>query len=242
MRFIQAYPSFLSWALALICFALVERVVRRTNALAALTALTLLIAILLLSHILTASWVIGMVGLRGLYAVAVAWRIPFRQGQVGPTPTLRDSATMFGKILAAIMCCVLSLLWPYYSLFLVANFGTVEDGAIFGDHPFHFMLAVYTLGLIAAIPAVKAGRHLFWIVAFVATTGVWIVFHIAGIHFGDRYVFFMAFFPQVIIADAASLAIERVWLKTPNGHQRRFARMGAGMYLAALCAAIIWTT
>jgi hypothetical protein len=102
------------------------------------------------------------------------------------------------------------------------------------------MLAVYVLALIASIQAIKSGRHLFWIAAFVATTGAWAIFRLADIHFGNRYVFFMAFFPQVMVADAASRAIECVWRKTPNWDQKRFARMGAGMYLAALIAAIIW--
>ncbi len=241
LRFIQAYPSFLGWPLALIAFALVERVVRRTHGLATLATLTLLIAFLLLSHLITASWVIGIVGLRGLYAVAAAWRLASRQGQIGSTTALRESAATFGKILAALVAAVcLSLLWPYYSLLQLGSFGTVAEGAPFGSQPFHFMLAVYALGLVAAIPAIRAGRHLFWIVAFLATMGAWAAFRLAGLNYGDRYVFFMAFFPQVMIADAASLAIESVFRKTPNGNQKRLARMGAGIYLAALVAAIIW--
>ncbi len=241
LRFIQAYPSFLGWPLALIAFALAERIVRGTHGLATLATLTLLIAFLVLSHLITASWVIGIVGLRGLYAVAVAWHLASRQEQMGSTNALRESAVTFGKILALIVAAVcLSLLWPYYSLLQLGSFGSVSEGAPFGDRPFHFMLAVYTLGLVAAIPAIRAGRHLFWIVAFIATMGAWAAFRLAGLNYGDRYVFFMAFFPQVLIADAAALAIERVWRKTPHSNQTGIARMGAGLYLAALVAAIIW--
>ncbi len=161
--------------------------------------------------------------------------------RLGQLHALRESAATFGKILAALVAAVcLSLLWPYYSLLQLGGFGTLAEDAPFGSQPFHFMLAVYALGLVAAIPAIRAGRHLFWIVAFLATMGAWAAFRLAGLNYGDRYVFFMAFFPQVMIADAASLAIESVFRKTPNGNQKRLARMGAGIYLAALVAAIIW--
>jgi hypothetical protein len=241
LRFIQAYPSFLGWPLALIAFALAERVVRGAQGFATLAILTLLIAFLLLSHLITASWVIGIVGLRGLYAVAVAWRPASRQGQMGTTNALREAAATFAKILAALVAAVcLSLLWPYYSLLQLGSFGAVAEGAPFGSQPFHFMLAVYALGLVAAVQAILAGRHLFLIVAFLATMGAWATFRLAGLNYGDRYVFFMAFFPQVLIADAASLAIERVFRRTPDGNQQGLARMGAGIYLAALVAAIIW--
>ncbi len=242
LQYIQAYPSFLGWPLALIAFALAERIVRGTHGLATLATLTLLITFLVLSHLITASWVIGIVGLRGLYAVAAARLLTLREEQIGSTTGMRHSMATFVKILAVILAAVsLSLFWPYYSLFELGNFGTMVEGAPFGSQPFHFMLAVYTLGLVAAIPAIKAGRHLFWVVAFVATMGAWATARLAGLNYGDRYIFFMAFFPQVIIADAAALAIERVWRKTPDGNQKRLARMGSGIYLAALVAAIIWT-
>jgi hypothetical protein len=237
--YIQAYPSFLGWSIALIAFALVERVVRKTQGLATLAALTLLIAFLLLSHLITASWVIGIVGLRGLYAVVAELHSAYRPAQLGSTVALREAVVTFGGILAAIVAAVcLSLLWPYYSLFQLGDFGTVVEAAPFGDRPFHFMLGAYTLGLIAAIQAIKAGRHLFLIVAFIATTGAWAAFHLGGFDYGDRYVFFMAFFPQVMIADAASRAIDCVRRKTPSVNQTRFSRIGAGMFLAVLGAAI----
>jgi hypothetical protein len=145
-----------------------------------------------------------------------------------------------GKILATIIVAVgLSLLWPYYSLFLLAGIGGMIKNELFGARPVQIMLAVYVLGFLAAIPAIRAGRHLFWIVALAATTGAWAVFRFADISYGDRYVFFMAFFPQVMIADAASLAIERVWHKAADRNESRLAQITAGMYLIAIEIAIL---
>ncbi len=240
MRLIQAYPSLLGWALALVAFVLAERVVHGTHGRATLVALTLLIAFLLLSHTITATWVVGIVGLRGLYAATVVWYLASRQGEIGSSSAPRETVMNAGKILAAIVAAVcLSLLWPYYSLFLLASFGAIAENAPFGARPIHIMPAVYALGLLAAIPAIKAGRHLFWIAAFVATTGAWAVFRFADIHYGDRYVFFMAFFPQLMIADAASLAIERIWHQVPTRNESRLAQIAAGMYLVALGIAIL---
>jgi hypothetical protein len=50
MRVMQAYPSLLAWALALISFVLAERVVRRRHTRVALAAVVLLIAFQFLTH------------------------------------------------------------------------------------------------------------------------------------------------------------------------------------------------
>lgn len=240
IRLIQAYPSLLGWALAMVAFVLVERVVRGIHVRATLAALTLLIAFLLLSHMITATWVVGIVGLRALYAVADTWYRTSRQGESGSSAALRETVTIAGSIFAAIVAAVcLSLLWPYYSLFLLAKFGSVTEGAPFGSRPVQIFPAVYALGLLAAISAITSRRHMFWIVAFVATTGAWAFSRLAHIDYGDRYVFFMAFFPQIMIADAASLAIERVWRQTYDHKQQRLAQIIAGTYLVALGITIL---
>jgi hypothetical protein len=80
------------------------------------------------------------------------------------------------------------------------------------------MPAVYTLGLLAALVTARdagswplSARSKFLIAAFVATFGAWAVFRAVGMQFGNRYVFFMAFFPQVLIAVVAGRILQSLY-------------------------------
>ena len=204
---IQAYPSLFGWALALFAFVLTDRAVA-TRSMAAIGGVTLLIAFLVPTHPITARWVIGIVGLRGLYVVLEAvwnsWRAPGAFG--GWQRPLATAALIGGSVFVAI---VLSLLWPYYSPFLLFGFSGAQENAPFGANPFSLIPAVYVLALFALL-AWPSRVYAFWIAAFAATFGAWATYRLAGVQYGDRYVFFMAFFAQFIVADAVVAASRRV--------------------------------
>ena len=70
LALIQAYPSFLGWSLALLIFALVERLFDAGRRRYAVT-IALLFSILILTHLITASWVLGIMGVRAIFELCV---------------------------------------------------------------------------------------------------------------------------------------------------------------------------
>jgi hypothetical protein len=185
---IQAYPSTLGWSLALVAFGLVEdflRDGRRTP----LGLLLFVLWLLLLTHVLTASWVVGIVGLRALHDAVVrkAWRRP---------------AALLATIGVAV---ALTAVWPYYSFFGQRSLGGVSERAAHGKRPFQDFFGLY----VVAAPCLlwlllRARRHGFWALGFVATLCALRVQQALGIDYGNRYTFFMGFFAQLAVAEVAA--------------------------------------
>ena len=188
MLSVQAYPSTLGWSLALVAFGLVEdflRDGRRTP----LGLLLFVLWLLLLTHVLTASWVVGIVGLRALHDAVVrrAWRRP---------------AALLLAIVAAVL---LTAVWPYYSFFGQRSLGAVSERAQHGKRPFQDLFGLY----VVAAPCLlwlllRARRHGFWALGFVATLCALRAQQALGIDYGNRYTFFMAFFAQFAVAEVAA--------------------------------------
>jgi hypothetical protein len=189
VRLIQAYPSFFAWGAALTIFALTERYLRRPRA-APLAVIALLVWSLVLSHSLTASWVVGIVGIRALFAL-------FSGAERRPTLVLGA---------AVVAAVALTLAWPYFDVAGSRRLLSMPEGSEFGDHPFRDMAGLYALALPVAILFARLRKHLFWIAGFVATFLALQGLRTLGFDYANRYAFFQAFFVQSLVSDAAGLA------------------------------------
>lgn len=154
-QYIQPYPSTFAWALAFIAFGLLEDV-RRKERLREFLALIAVLSLLLSSHVLTASWVVGIVGLYGV-CVSVHKR------------SHRPLAWAIFAICAALLPV---LLWPYASFFGQSSMLAAKEDSPFGRSPFVEFANLYGL----AIPCVaylwfRLRRHGFWVLGLVATLG-----------------------------------------------------------------------
>jgi hypothetical protein len=190
VRWIQSYPSFFAWAGALTAFALAERFFRRPRALM-LVGIAFLVWTLLLSHNLTAGWVIGILILRGL------WEVFRNRSAVKPAAALG---------FAVASGVVLTLLWPYFDILRSPGLLRIPEGSEFGDHPFRDMAGLYAVALPAAAGLLVLRRHGFWLAAFAATFLALHVFRALGFDYGNRYAFFQAFYAQAFVAEAVGVA------------------------------------
>jgi hypothetical protein len=192
----QAYPAFLGWSLGLFIFAFVERLFttgQRRNA----VMVALLSCILILTHLITATWVLGIVGVRGIFEL-------FRDGKRGSTDKKR---TIISLAVSVFVGCGLAVLWPYGNLLDLRNYIRSREGSPFGSAPFSTMMWLYILAIPSLALVFVSPRPRFLLIGFLATLGAFCAFRIFHIDYGDRYVFFMAFFPQVLVAEIASVGV-----------------------------------
>lgn len=189
VRLIQSYPSFFAWGAALTCFALAERFLRRPRA-APLAWIVVLVWALVLSHNLTASWVVGILGMQAVLAL-------FH----GREARRRVLVLAGGVAIAA----VLSLAWPYFDIRLSPDLLGITEGSEFGAHPFRDMAGLYALALPAAVFFLARARHQFWVAGFIVTFLALEAFRALDMEYGNRYAFFQAFFAQVLVAELAGV-------------------------------------
>src|SRR5262249_38665803 len=74
----------------------------------------------------------------------------------------------------------------------------------FGSAPFSTMSWLYFLAIPSLALLFVSPRPRFLLIGFLATLGAFCAFRLLGVAYGDRYVFFMAFFAQVLVAEAAA--------------------------------------
>lgn len=220
LRWIQAYPSFFAWGAALTAFALAERFFRRPRA-AFAVAIGFLVWVLLLSHSLTASWVIGILALRALLEA-------FR-GAGGWKRAIALAGVVGGGALIA-------LSWPYFDIRTSPGLLRIREGSEFGDHPFRDMAGLYAVALPAAAAFLLIRRHAFWIAAFLATFAALLCFRSLGFDYVNRYAFFQAFFAQALVAEAVGIAAAVARRRTGDVEGEIAPRLRAAFVLIAVAA------
>lgn len=190
-QFIQAYPSTLGWSLGLVSFALVADL-RRRHKRRYLGFLVLTLTALLLNHVLTASWVIGV-----LCVLALCWSLEDRK--------VRAPLQIVGAIGAAL---ALSFLWPYNSFLGQTAIADVAEPSTFGTAPFLEQRNLYLVALpCGAWLVLRVRQHRVWLWSFVATYAALWAWQLLGISFGNRYAFFMAFFAQFLVAETIAAGL-----------------------------------
>ena len=236
---IQAYPSMVGWSLALFAFVTAEEVIRTRSA-AAIIGLALLIALSVLTHPISATWTIGIVGLRALYfAGTEAWHA-YRQSAPVAAALRPVSIPVLAIIGALVFGVGLSLLWPYYSPLILVRYGGVQEHDPFSSEPFAGIAATYVLAIAALLLSRNRRIYQFWILAFLTTFGTFELFRFLNIGFVGRYVLFMGFFAQFVVADCAAVAATEFF----SGEQGRRAyseRVKNGIYLALFAIAFVYS-
>ncbi len=216
---ILAYPSVFVWGLALHALAVAEAALRG-GGVRRWGLLFVCLWLALTSHALTGSWLVGIVGLRGL---AEAVRRPTAEG-------LRAGATLVAVVVASFAA---TPLWPFVPFLKTDIVGQVENSRL-ADHPFSTFQALYVLAAMAAVRlAVARDARVLWLFAvWLSSTIVHFILTKAGIDFGARYIYFMAVPAQWAVALQAAKDIEQLRAG------RWMPRAIAGVSLAVVAAGV----
>jgi hypothetical protein len=228
VRQIQAYPSFFGWGVALVLFVLVERYLRSPRG-ALLVVIGGLLGVLLLSHSLTAVWVVEMIGLRGL------WELIRR----GRAQALRPVALLGIAVIAGVAATVL---WPYFDITQSPALRVYPEGSEFGDHPFRDMARMYVVAAVAAAWFLWHGRHRLLVGGFLATFAALELWRALDYSYGNRFAFFQAFFAQALVADVVAVGLllafrqeRRLSLSVTPGRATRLALPALAAATMILC-------
>jgi hypothetical protein len=229
LQYIQPYPGTFAWALSLISFGLLPDA-RQKRRWLELVGLMVMLSLLLSSHVLTGSWVAGVVGLYGLWVSVQE----------------RSGRPLFWAIVAVCGALVPVVLWPYASFFdqfgnspLVSSMQTINDGSSFGRSPFTEFPTLYGLALPCfAYLGLRQRRHGFWLLALLGTLAALLLWRQLGMSYGNRYAIFATFFPQFIVAETMVLGIFALLGPLPElPSPRRWARWDRPLLIVLLVLA-----
>ncbi len=223
-QYVQPFPSTFGWSLGFFAFGLMEELSRKRRWQEVL-GLGLVLAASLTTHVLTASWVLGIVALHALW-VSAARRDPW----LLPRPL---AAMGIGIALAA--------LWPYAPLFGQRGMSNVKEGAGFGGSPFHDIPNLYALAIPCfAYLIARLRRHAFWLLGMLVTLLMLAIWNRIDFYFGYRYAFYAAFFAQFAVAEVLALGIfALLGPVTELSTERRWQRLDRPVVLALSLAALL---
>lgn len=230
---IQAYPSFLAWSLALVSFSFANEYLAKGRVFY-LFGIAFIVWFVLLSHNLTGSWIIIILVLQFLLGFYTSWR---------------ESALLIRRPLVGVLaiCCafVAALFWPYSSPFSTTGMPGIQENAPFAGR----LLKSFPLLYLLSIPALVLGTRLvarltlFAFAGFFATVAAYLVLRHVSDYF-ERYVFFAAFFPQVVLAGALASVIDEETYSRIDQKTRKLARyvIGGGAVVLVVSAAVLVVT
>ena len=208
LQAIQAYPSLFAWGLALAAFQLAQRSAQQVGW--RLVLLAGLVWTLLLSHNITASWVVGIIGVIGLAEVIKS---------KGASPARTRVLLLYAATAAG---AVLTYVWPYFDIMGSSGLLQFQEGSEFADHPFRDMAPLYVLAAVASVWLLRARQHTVIMAGFAATWLALQVWRHFGFSYGNRYAFFQAFFAQVLVAEVAAIGLLQVfqqWTLVPDAQK-----------------------
>jgi hypothetical protein len=150
------------------------------------------LSVLLLTHVLTASWVVGIGGLFALHAA-------LERRSIKP---LAAAAIVLGLAL------IPAAAWPYSPFFGQSSMLGIKEGAPFGGFPWNEFPLTYAVGL-ACLGFLwwRLRRHGFWFMSLVATLGALGLWHVIHFEFGDRYALFALFPLQFAAAEVMAMGL-----------------------------------
>lgn len=177
--------------MALTLFALTEWYLRYGRQ-TLLVIIGIFVWALVLSHNLTAAWVILILGGRGIMELVDRRR----------DGTLPRTIMLGGTVAAGVL---LTWFWPYFDITKSPGLRYFPEGSEFADHPFHDMARLYLLAGIAGIWFLWHRRHVFLASGFLVTYLALQIFRALDYSYGNRFAFFQAFFAQVVVADGIAV-------------------------------------
>lgn len=190
-QFVQAYPSTFAWGVAFFSLGLVEDL-RRRFGLHNFLLLTASLWALLTCHVITGSWVCGMVGLHALYTAIWSY----------------DCRRLTMPMLSTTLALALTFASPSTSLWSHGASAGVHEPSTMGARPLEDLWNLYLVALPCAVwLVVRQKRHAFWVLGFGATLAALTVWRSLGISFGNRYSLFMGVPAQLVVSETAALGI-----------------------------------
>jgi hypothetical protein len=183
---------------------------------------------------LTGSWIIIVLVLQLLLGFYTSWR---------------ESALQIRRPLVGLLaiCCafVAALFWPYSSPFSTTGMPGIQENAPFAGR----LLMSFPLLYLLSIPAFILGARvvarltLFAFAGFFATVAAYLVLRHVSNYF-ERYVFFAAFFPQVVLAGALASVIDKETYSRFDQKTRKLARfvIAGGAVVLVVSAAVLVVT
>lgn len=199
------YPSAAAWAAFFWTLVALERVLAAGQRWC-LTLLAVGVWCTLISHPLTGSWLFGILGVRAVVDGVLAWR-----ARDGARARLAGAAVVF--IIAGALA---TPLWPWVS-FLMQGVVTAKEGTALTDAPFSTFATLYLLAGVALVRRALARdwQLLGWLVlGWLASAMVYRLMKSADIDYRARYVFFMGFFVQVLVATQLTIDLLRLMTLT----------------------------
>jgi len=146
------------------------------------------------SHMLTASWVSGLIILRLLFQ------------RVAPFPV---SGRQSWSLLAAItLSTVATILWPHQDPLKMLSIAGAPENPPFGQNLFSETWYTFLLGVPALLYFVRQKQHQLWLLWFAGTWFALIVSKLLGMSFGSRFLFFQQFFLHAAIAEVMALTFK----------------------------------
>ena len=218
LPFIQPYPSFISWATALLTIALAERYLR-TGKIVHAMLVALLVSLTVLDHNITGSWTFGLTALRALAGLLeAAFSERNAQAKTYARPVILLGSLVFGA--------AATLTWPYYSIIDNARHLGQPELAPFSGRALETFATLFVLSGAALV----LFRNVFLsriaglcVIYFLATYFIYKLSVILNIAYMTRYAFFMSFFAQVVLSVAVVEAIRKLFLLRPKQDMLRFA-------------------
>ena len=221
VQYVQPYPSTFGWSAAFVSFGLMEDLKQRARP-RDFAAAVVVMTVLLLTHVLTASWVVGIGGLFALHTA-------MQRRSLKP---LAAAALVLGLAL------IPAAAWPYSPFFGQKSMAGIKEGAPFGGFPWNEFPLTYAVGL-ACFGYLwwRLRRHGFWFVSLVATLGALGLWHAIHFEFGDRYALFALFPLQFAAAEVMAIGLYLL-LGLPAGlpePTHRWERPAVLSALAVIC-------
>ena len=150
--YLQAYPSTFAWSMAMLAYAVSERYFRRPK-IGHLLVLGLIVWFTLLSHIITGSWLFGILGLRALWELGRGW---FRPNS--SRATYRPALALLGLLFSA---AAMTLAWPYFDVLGYLEFTGMPENPPFGKKPIRELGLLFLFGIPAVLFLASRKKHLF---------------------------------------------------------------------------------
>ena len=191
-RWIQTYPSTFAWSVVILSLSESELYLRHGRY-RHLATIGVGLWFLTISHMLSASWLVGLLVLRVMFRKAI--------------PAEQDLGKSWAVVATIIVAILATSLWPYLSALKILTLAGHPENPPFGKRVLEEVWYPFLLGLPALFYFNSRKQHRVLLLWF---TGTWLAFlssSALGLSFGNRFIFFQAFFLHVAIAEIVTLTL-----------------------------------
>ena len=191
-RWIQTYPSTFAWSVVILSLSEAELYLRHGRH-RHLAIVGVGLWFLTISHMLSASWLVGLLVLRVMFR-----KVP---------PAEKDTGKSWAVIATIILAILATSLWPYLSALKILTLASHPENPPFGERVLEEVWYPFLLGLPALIYFFYCKQHRVLLLWFAGTWFAFLTSAALDLSFGNRFIFFQAFFLHVAIAEIITLGL-----------------------------------